>query len=60
MCAATWVYRCICRIWVRAQGFQLLMLAEAGRTVAREQADYAWYTPAQPTSDHCAGLRMRR
>ncbi|QRY79555.1 ChaN family lipoprotein [Pseudomonas sp. PDNC002] len=39
------------------EGLQVLMLAEVGRTVAPGQADYVWYTPAQPPQDHCAALR---
>ncbi|MBB4867530.1 putative iron-regulated protein [Pseudomonas nitritireducens] len=42
-----------------AQGLQVVMLAEVGRTVAPQQADYAWYTPAQPPTDYCAQLRGR-
>lgn len=40
------------------QGLQVLMLAEVGRTVAPVQADYVWYTPALPPTDHCAALRQ--
>lgn len=35
----------------------VLMLAEAGRTVSAEQADYVWYTAALPEQDYCAQLR---
>jgi len=35
----------------------VLMLAEVGETVSAAQADYAWYTPAQPEQDHCEQLR---
>ncbi|MHB9800428.1 ChaN family lipoprotein [Pseudomonas sp. MT3] len=40
------------------QGMRVLMLAEVGRAVAPEQADYVWYTPALPPTDHCAALRQ--
>jgi len=33
------------------------MLAEVGETVSAAQADYVWYTPAQPEQDHCEQLR---
>lgn len=36
---------------------QVLMLAEAGTQVTAEQADWVWFTPAQPEQDHCAALR---
>ncbi|MEL7941171.1 ChaN family lipoprotein [Pseudomonas delhiensis] len=39
------------------EGTQVLMLAEVGKTVTAQQADYAWYTPALPPQDHCAKLR---
>ncbi|WP_433770080.1 ChaN family lipoprotein [Pseudomonas putida] len=39
------------------QGNAVLILAEAGRTVTAENADYVWFTAAQPAQDHCAGLR---
>lgn len=39
------------------QGLEVLMLAEVGKTVAPEQADYVWYTPALPPTDYCATLR---
>ncbi|RWU23059.1 iron(III) ABC transporter [Pseudomonas alkylphenolica] len=39
------------------EGNQVLILAEAGKTVSAESADYVWYTAAQPTQDHCAKLR---
>jgi len=35
----------------------VLMLAEVGETVSAAQADYVWYTPAQPEQDHCEQLR---
>ncbi|MBH3429103.1 ChaN family lipoprotein [Pseudomonas alkylphenolica] len=38
-------------------GNQVLILAEAGKTVSAESADYVWYTAAQPAQDHCAKLR---
>jgi uncharacterized iron-regulated protein len=39
------------------QGNAVLVLAEAGKTVSVENADYVWYTAAQPEQDHCAKLR---
>ncbi|MDD2048303.1 ChaN family lipoprotein [Pseudomonas putida] len=39
------------------QGNQVLILAEVGKTVTAENADYVWYTAAQPAQDHCAKLR---
>lgn len=39
------------------EGNQVLILAEAGKTVSAESADYVWYTAAQPAQDHCAKLR---
>ena len=39
-----------------AGGLQVLQLAEVGRPVAATQADFVWYTPAQPVRDYCAGL----
>lgn len=39
------------------EGNAVLILAEAGKTVTAEHADYAWYTAAQPEQDHCAQLR---
>ncbi|MHC2144609.1 ChaN family lipoprotein [Pseudomonas sp. 210_17 TE3656] len=38
-------------------GNQVLILAEVGKTVTAESADYVWYTAAQPVHDHCAKLR---
>jgi len=38
-------------------GNVVLMLAEVGKTVSAESADYVWYTAAQPEQDHCAKLR---
>jgi uncharacterized iron-regulated protein len=35
----------------------VLMLAEVGEKVSATQADYVWYTPAQPEQDHCEQLR---
>jgi len=37
----------------------VLMLAEVGERVSAEQADFVWYTPAQPEQDHCEQLRQR-
>ncbi|MGH8382267.1 ChaN family lipoprotein [Pseudomonas sp.] len=39
------------------EGNQVLILAEVGKTVTAESADYVWYTAAQPEQDHCAKLR---
>ncbi|VVP66201.1 hypothetical protein PS918_00316 [Pseudomonas fluorescens] len=39
------------------EGNVVLVLAEAGKTVSAESADYVWYTAAQPEQDHCAKLR---
>ncbi|WP_458371147.1 ChaN family lipoprotein [Pseudomonas fluorescens] len=39
------------------EGNVVLILAEAGKTVTAESADYVWYTAAQPEQDHCAKLR---
>lgn len=39
------------------QGNAVLVLAEVGKTVSAESADYVWYTAAQPEQDHCAELR---
>lgn len=39
------------------EGMQVLMLAEVGKAVTPEQADYVWYTPALASKDHCAALR---
>ncbi len=39
-----------------AGGLQVLQLAEVGRPVAVNQADFVWYTPTQPVRDYCAGL----
>jgi uncharacterized iron-regulated protein len=35
----------------------VLILAEVGKTVTADNADYVWYTAAQPEQDHCAELR---
>jgi uncharacterized iron-regulated protein len=35
----------------------VLILAEVGKTVTVENADYVWYTAAQPEQDFCQGLR---
>lgn len=37
----------------------VLVLAEAGSKVMPEQADFVWYTAAQPEEDHCAVLRKQ-
>ncbi|MGH8344945.1 MAG: ChaN family lipoprotein [Pseudomonas sp.] len=39
------------------EGNAVLILAEAGKTVTADSADYVWYTAAQPEQDHCAKLR---
>ncbi|MNE60075.1 hypothetical protein D3C80_1551990 [compost metagenome] len=40
------------------EGNAVLVLAEVGKTVTAESADYVWYTAAQPAQDHCAKLRQ--
>jgi uncharacterized iron-regulated protein len=40
-------------------GTRVLMLAEAGEVLQAEQADFVWFTPAQPQQDHCAKLREK-
>lgn len=43
-----------------AQGStRVLILAEVGARLTAQQADYAWFTPAQPEQDHCARLRQQ-
>jgi len=42
-----------------AAGLQVLQLAEVGAPVNAAQADFVWYTPAQPQQDHCAALGQR-
>jgi uncharacterized iron-regulated protein len=39
------------------EGNAVLVLAEVGKTVTAQSADYVWYTAAQPEQDHCAKLR---
>jgi uncharacterized iron-regulated protein len=39
------------------EGNAVLILAEVGKTVSAQSADYVWYTAAQPELDHCAKLR---
>ncbi|MDD2057867.1 ChaN family lipoprotein [Pseudomonas sp. GD03860] len=39
------------------EGNLVLILAETGKTVSAESADFVWYTAAQPEQDHCAKLR---
>lgn len=34
-----------------------LVLAEVGKDVTAQRADYVWYTAQQPEQDHCATLR---
>ena len=36
----------------------VLIFAEVGENVSAAQADYVWYTPAQPEQDHCEQLRQ--
>lgn len=43
----------------RDAGVKVLMLAEVGETVKENQADFVWFTPAQPQKDHCAAFRER-
>lgn len=43
-----------------AQGLKVVMLAEVGRVVAPAQADFVWYTPAQPPTDYCAQMRGKQ
>lgn len=38
---------------------RVLMLAEVGERFTAEQADFVWYTPAQPQQDHCAAWDKR-
>jgi uncharacterized iron-regulated protein len=39
------------------EGNVVLILAEVGKPVAAQSADYLWYTAAQPEQDHCDKLR---
>lgn len=38
-------------------GPAVLILTEVGKPVSAAQADYVWFTAAQPQQDHCAKLR---
>ncbi|WP_095163292.1 ChaN family lipoprotein [Pseudomonas sp. Irchel 3F5] len=38
-------------------GNLVLILAEVGKTVSAQSADFVWYTAAQPEQDYCATLR---
>jgi uncharacterized iron-regulated protein len=38
------------------QGDAVLILAEVGKTVPPESADYVWYTAGLPEQDYCAGF----
>lgn len=38
---------------------RVLVLAEVGEVIQAEQADFVWFTPAQPQQDHCAGVREK-
>jgi len=40
-----------------ARGLKVVMLAEVGKPLELAQADYLWYTPAQPPTDYCAQMR---
>lgn len=42
------------------QGLKVVMLAEVGRAVEPAQADFVWYTPAQPPTDYCAQMRGKQ
>lgn len=42
-----------------ASDARVLMLAEAGETVGAKQADFVWFTPAQPRQDSCGPLREK-
>ncbi|MBO3276662.1 ChaN family lipoprotein [Pseudomonas schmalbachii] len=42
------------------QGDQVVMLAEVGKPVSAQQADYVWYTPALPPQDHCAKIPRKQ
>ncbi|MBD9482418.1 ChaN family lipoprotein [Pseudomonas sp. PDM14] len=39
------------------EGTAVLVLAEVGKPVEADSADYVWYTAALPPQDHCAKLR---
>lgn len=39
------------------QGNLIVVLAEVGKVVPAETADFVWYTPAMPDKDHCAEMR---
>jgi len=39
------------------QGLKVVMLAEVGRVVGPAEADFVWFTPAQPPTDYCAQMR---
>lgn len=36
---------------------RVLILAEVDEAISADQADFVWFTPAQPQQDYCAGLR---
>ncbi|MBC9249469.1 iron(III) ABC transporter [Pseudomonas alcaligenes] len=42
------------------QGTAVLILAEVGKEVAAESADYVWYTAALPAQDYCARIKLRK
>lgn len=42
------------------ENVRVLQLVEAGQPVSATEADFAWYTPAPPSEDHCAVLRRSR
>lgn len=39
------------------QGNLIVVLAEVGKVVPADTADFVWYTPALPDKDHCAEMR---
>ncbi len=39
------------------EGSVSVVLAEVGKPVAADTADFVWYTPALPEKDHCAEMR---
>lgn len=42
----------------KTEGVVVLMLAEVGSQLRATEADFVWFTPAQPEQDHCARLRQ--
>lgn len=43
----------------REPDVKVLMLAEVGETFEKSQADYVWFTPAQPQKDYCAAFNRQ-